>query len=94
MTANEAIREAIDTYLNSNDYLPEKLKAQLTDWAHLDRNVLVKEGLEEAIKNSTISPLQLEGLTNSAADTQEDVDQFLKSLWAYVYEDGPEPELG
>lgn len=90
--AQEALETAIETFLHADDYLPEQFKKQLTTWAHLERNVLLKEGLEVAIRDKTVSPESLEGMTNTLVDTQEEVDGFLAALWAYIYEDGPEPD--
>jgi len=42
---------------------------------------------------ASLSPETFEGLTNSLADTQEEVDAWLKALWAYVCDDGPEIDL-
>ena len=90
--AQQAFRAAINKYLNANDYMPERLKRQLTERADDPRNILTREGLREAIDDSALSPGAFEGLTNSIADTQEEVDRWLTDLWAYFYEDGPEPE--
>ena len=90
--AQEAFQAAVNKYLNANDYMPERLKRQLTERADDPRNIASRDGLRDAIDTSALSPGAFEGLTNSLADTQEEVDQWLTELWAYVYEDGPEPE--
>lgn len=91
--AHEALCTALDKYLNANDYMPERFKAQLTDFAHVPRNGLLKDGLRAAIDGSTVAPEAFEGLTNCLIDTQDEVDAWLAALWAFVYEDGPEPDL-
>ena len=89
----DALCTAFDKYLNANDYAPERLKKQLTDHAGLARNVQARDGLRNAIDHSGLAPEVFEGITNSLIDTQDEVDAWLAGLWAYVYEDGPRPDL-
>lgn len=91
-TPDSAIRDALRTYMNANSYHPDKLKRQLTERADDPENVLIRDGLREAIDSSSIQPTAFEGLTNSLADTQEEVNEWMQALWAYIYEDGPEPD--
>ena len=78
--------------MNANSYHPDKLKRQLTERADLPGNVDIRDGLRAAIDGSLVTPGQFEGLTNSLADTQEEVDAWMQRLWAFIYEDGPEPD--
>ena len=87
----KALHKAIETFLHANAYMPERFKRQLIDHKDLPRNILVREGLTEAIRDSSLSVGSFEGLTNSLLDTQDEVDEWLGHLWRYVYEDGPDP---
>lgn len=91
--AHDALCDAITTYLHANDYLPEMFKLQLTDGADRPDGQLLRTGLRAAIDRSTLSPEMFEGLTEAAIDTQDEVDDWLGSLWAFVYDGAPAPDL-
>ena len=90
---HQALRDAIKTYLNSNDYRPEYFALHLTKQPSSEKAKLLQAGLKEAIEHGTVSPGNFEDWTDALADSEENVTAFLKALWAYAYEQGPRPEL-
>lgn len=90
--AQAAFHEALNTLMHANAFMPERFKRKLVNKPDLPKNILIRDGLRAAIDNSSMTPEVYEGLTDAMMVNQEDMDAWLKSLWAYVYEDGPEPE--
>ena len=93
INADRALRDALQKYMNSNNYHPDKLKHQLIKRAYDPENMLIKKGLEAALEGTiVITPLAFEGLTNSLSDTQEEVNEWMLMLWNYIYNNGPNPD--
>lgn len=88
---HDALCKAITTYLHANDYRPGYFALQLTKAPDSADAQLLRTGLKDAMRQSTLSPETFGDLTDALVDTQDEVDAYLASLWAYVFEDGPEP---
>ncbi len=91
--AHAALEEAISTFLHANNYMPQMFALQLTESPDAPEAQALRAALRAAIDGATLPPERFEFLTNAVVDTQAEVDGFLSAIWAYAYEDGPEPDL-
>ena len=68
----------------------EGLKRYLRHKDFPNREKEFKKELANAIKNHTLTPNIYEDLTNHDLETQEEVDEFLKTeIWQPLYDDEP-----
>lgn len=91
MTANKKQETTLEYFLGTHFHVGvsttrESILASLNNSNFPNRAEEFKRQLTDAILNHSISTEQLEKLTDNDCETQEEVDNFLKSyVWKTIY---------
>ena len=92
---NQANPELLEHILKTRFYAEavenyDSLKRFLQHIDFPDREAELKQQLAEAISRSTINPKRYEKLTGHELETQEEINEFLKTdIWQPLYGDEP-----
>jgi hypothetical protein len=93
-TIPEPLADVLQRHCNVNAFVKnwgERLRAELLDSRNVSKEDLFRSQLTEAIQYGTLTPEDYEDLTGEDFDTQEELQEWLCTIWREVYPDRPLP---
>ena len=90
---NEALATLLrmtEQFMNAHGSAFPSLKRKLASNQELAKQL--KMGLRQAIDSGSVSTSRYERLTDTEFESDEEVQDWYRAVWDYLYEDGPEPE--
>lgn len=88
----ELLRDTLRRHCNVNAFEEDwvdTLRHELNSPKDPTRNALFRRQLADAIIHKTITPQEYRDLTGEDFDTQQDLENWLRELWLYLYGNAP-----
>lgn len=87
----EILKDRLAGYCNVNAFDLAGLKENLQDPDNADINAIFRAELREAIDGAALNVQEYEDLTGEDFDTDEDMRDLLRGIFAYLYEGAAHP---